>query len=78
MTPRAKSKTPTLDAVMVHVAALGGSVRSRAEVLGINYVRLHRLEAGDVPDALLMLDQIADALGLVITVTKDPARGLPA
>jgi transcriptional regulator with XRE-family HTH domain len=72
---RKKSKTPTTDAILAHVASLGGSVRTRAAVLGIDHATLFRLERGDRQDALAMLDQMAAALGLRITVEKasDPA-----
>ena len=70
MNRRTKTKPATMDTILTHVAALGGTVRSRADALGINYVRLHRLESGRNREAFAMLDQIAEALGLTITVTK--------
>jgi hypothetical protein len=39
-------------------------------VLGIDHATLFRLERGDRQDALVMLDQMAAALGLRITVEK--------
>lgn len=64
------SSTPTMDAVMAHVAHLQGSQRANAAHLGLTLDKYQKLCNGHRAAALADLDKLAKALGLSILVLR--------